>query len=365
MDDGAEAVRRVARVFDEIAEDYDQSGVSFFGPIAEGLVELLDPRPGEHLVDVGCGRGALTFPAARAVGPGGRVTRVDISPTMVDLTRQAASDAGLVQIETAVVTPDGLGLPEAAADVVASSLVLFFAPDPESTLATWMRLLRRAGGSASPPSGEPDPTWKRVEQLFAPHLPPALLDARTSGEAGPFSSDEGVEGLFARCGATDVRSVRRPLDVHFDDATAWRRFSMSTGQRAFSAVRARGAPRAAVPRGGRDPRGRAHRRRGHRGGPERALHPRSASGLSHGPAQRVAQRLLGIDPGGVRLGHQRQQPVAEVGLAVAGVGQVARDRRSPLQHLGRGQQRRQTGTDPVVGRRGAGSGPRAPCARPP
>jgi ubiquinone/menaquinone biosynthesis C-methylase UbiE len=233
MDAGAEAVRRVARVFDEIAEDYDQSGVSFFGPIAEGLVELLDPRPGEHLVDVGCGRGALTFPAARAVGPDGRVTAVDISPTMVDLTRQVATEAGLAQVETMVVTPDGLDLPEATADVVASSLVLFFAPDPEATLASWIRLLTPDGRLGIATFGEADRTWKRVEQLFAPHLPPALLDARTSGEAGPFSSDEGVEGLFARCGATDVRSVRRPLEVHFDDAAAWRRFSMSTGQRAF------------------------------------------------------------------------------------------------------------------------------------
>jgi ubiquinone/menaquinone biosynthesis C-methylase UbiE len=233
MDDGAEAVRRVARVFDEIAEDYDQSGVSFFAPIADGLVELLDPRPGDHLVDVGCGRGALTFPAARAVGPEGRVTAVDISPTMVDLTRQAAAEAGLAQVETREVTADGLGLPEDTADVVASSLVLFFAPDPEATLGSWIRLLAPHGRIGIATFGEADPTWKRVEQLFAPHLPPALLDARTSGEAGPFSSDEGVEGLFTRCGATDVRSVGRALEVHFDDAEAWRRFSMSTGQRAF------------------------------------------------------------------------------------------------------------------------------------
>lgn len=233
MDEQAEAVRRVARVFDELAEDYDQSGVSFFEPIADGLVDLLAPAAGEHLVDVGCGRGAVTLRAARAVGPGGRVTAIDIAPAMVELTRQAAHDAGLAQVTTAVVDPEDLGVAEGSADVVASSLVLFFAPDPEATLTSWVRLLAPGGRIGISTFGDPDPTWERVDALFRPHLPPALLDARTTGQAGPFSSDDAVERLFDACGATDQRTERRALDIHFPDAEAWRRFSMSTGQRAF------------------------------------------------------------------------------------------------------------------------------------
>ena len=152
---------------------------------------------------------------------------------MVELTRRAAVEAGLSQVDTALVAPEALGLPEGAADVVASSLVLFFAPDPAETLRSWVRLLAPGGRIGISTFGDADATWKSVDRLFRPYLPPALLDARTSGEAGPFASDEGVEQLFASCGATDLRSVRRPLDIHFDDASAWRRFSMSTGQRAF------------------------------------------------------------------------------------------------------------------------------------
>lgn len=228
-----DAAARVGQVFDEIAPDYDQSGVAFFAPIAEELVGLLALRPGERVVDVGCGRGALTLPAARAVGPGGRVTAVDIAPSMVDLTRQAAEDAGLSQVETAVITADALGLPEGSADVVAASLVLFFAPDPPATLTSWLRLLEPGGRLGISTFGEADPTWRQVDRLFDPYLPPALLDARTSGRSGPFSSDEGVEELFTTAGATDVRTARVPFHVHFPDAEGWRRFSMSTGQRAF------------------------------------------------------------------------------------------------------------------------------------
>jgi ubiquinone/menaquinone biosynthesis C-methylase UbiE len=228
-----DAAARVGKVFEEIAEDYDQSGVAFFGPIAEGLVGLLDLTPGERVVDVGCGRGALTLPAARAVGETGRVTAVDIAPAMVDLTRRAAADAALPQVDTAVVTADALGLPEASADVVASSLVLFFAPDPLATLEAWLRLLVAGGRIGISTFGDPDETWQQVERLFHPYLPPALLDARTSGRSGAFASDAGVEQLFADAGAHDVLTTRRALEVHFPDAEAWRRFSMSTGQRAF------------------------------------------------------------------------------------------------------------------------------------
>jgi len=48
-------------MFDGIAPSHDQSGVPFFGTIAGGLVDLLAPRPGERVLDVGAGRGAVTL----------------------------------------------------------------------------------------------------------------------------------------------------------------------------------------------------------------------------------------------------------------------------------------------------------------
>src|SRR5690349_6541124 len=56
-----DAAARVGRVFEEIAEDYDQTGVEFFAPISLGMVDLLELDEAERVVDVGCGRCALTF----------------------------------------------------------------------------------------------------------------------------------------------------------------------------------------------------------------------------------------------------------------------------------------------------------------
>jgi ubiquinone/menaquinone biosynthesis C-methylase UbiE len=233
VDRPGDATAGVARLFDELAEDYDQSGVAFFAPIAEGLVDLLELAPGERVVDIGCGRGAVTIPAARAVGPTGSVTAVDIAPTMVEYTRRMASDLGYGHVHTALATADGVGLPDKSVDVVASSLVLFFAPDPGSALSSWVRLLVPGGRIGIATFGAPDSTWERVDALFRPYLPAQLLDARTTGQSGPFATDEGMEALLAASGAVGVGTVRRPVRVHFDDARQWRRFSMSTGQRAF------------------------------------------------------------------------------------------------------------------------------------
>ena len=233
MDDQEQQSRRVAQVFDSVADDYDQSGVAFFAPIAEGLVDALELTPGERVVDIGCGRGAVTFRAADAVGESGSVTAVDISPAMVELTRRGAAEQGLTQVRTAVVEPGETGVADGSADVVTASLVLFFAADPQATLRSWMRLLAPGGRLGLATFGDADPTWQRIDDLFRPYLPPQLLDPRTTGTAGPFASDEGMEELCRACGGKDTRTVRTRLQVHFRDAAQWRAFSMGTGQRMF------------------------------------------------------------------------------------------------------------------------------------
>jgi hypothetical protein len=81
--------------------------------------------------------------------------------------------------------------------------------------------------------GVADPTWDRIDQLFRPYLPPQMLDARTTGAAGPFQSDAGVEGLFTAANWVEAWSAELVLPVRFESADQWYRFSMSIGQRGF------------------------------------------------------------------------------------------------------------------------------------
>lgn len=229
----SEQVAQVTAVFDMIADDYDQSGVGFFQPIADQLAAVLEPQPGERALDIGCGRGAVALRLAEAVGDAGHVTAVDVAPAMVSLTRAAAERAGLGNVSAEVMDATVPSLQEGSFDVLASSLVLFFLPGPDAALERWLRLLRPGGRAGITTFGGQDDTWKHIDGLFKPYLPPQMLDARTSGSGGPFASDAGMEELMRAAGATDVRTVGQDLPVRFADAEQWRAFSMSTGQRAM------------------------------------------------------------------------------------------------------------------------------------
>ncbi|MGN6299553.1 MAG: class I SAM-dependent methyltransferase [Angustibacter sp.] len=233
--DDAPPAARNARLFDALADSYDAVGVDFFGPIADGLLELLAPRRGERFVDLGCGKGALLLPAAQAVGGHGRAVGVDVSEGMLSAAR-AAADEREVAVELVVGDAQAPALPAQTFDVVGSSLVLFFLADPPAALAAWRELLVPGGRLGVSTFGAQDDVWRAVDDVFTPYLPQHVLDARTSGGRGPFASDEGMERLLADAGLTDVRTVSRPLRVRFRDADHWAAFSMSTGQRAMWAA---------------------------------------------------------------------------------------------------------------------------------
>ncbi len=231
--EATERSRQVAAIFDRVAQTYDSVGVPWFTPIAERLVHELAPAAGERALDVGCGRGAALFPLADAVGPTGSVVGIDIAPNMITALQPDvdARRLGNVQVrEKNAASPD---LGGATFDLLASSLVLFFIPDPQAALARWHDLLVPGGRVGISTFGPQDPHWLRVDEVFRPHLPQQLLDARTSGTSGPFGSDEGVEGLLRGAGFVDVRTEQLDLSVTFRDVDEWHTWTRSHGQRAM------------------------------------------------------------------------------------------------------------------------------------
>ncbi|WP_404388524.1 class I SAM-dependent methyltransferase [Humibacillus xanthopallidus] len=243
----AEAQQRragVADLFDQLAPLYDQSGVPWFGPIAQRLVALVGPQPGEHALDIGAGRGAATFPLREAVGATGHVTAVDLSPAMVGLLEREALERGVAGIYAIVGEAGPATLGAERFDVVTASLVLFFDPDAESTLRGWFELLRpRTGRLGITSFAGIDEHWAAAEAALLAHAPAGALDPRTTGTRGPFASSEALESLFRACGASQVETVVEPLLVTFPDAAAWRAWTMGFGLRQFWAS----VPESALP----------------------------------------------------------------------------------------------------------------------
>lgn len=204
-----------------------------FQPIAERLVAELAPQPGERALDVGCGRGAVLLRLARAVGPSGALAGIDLSPRMAAAAREAVAACGVADNDVRVGDAMQPEWPPSSFDVIASSLVLFFLPEPVEALKRWRELLVDGGRLGVSTFGQYSPSWKAVDAVFEPYLPPGMRDARTSGATGPFGSDQGVEQLFEDAGLTEIRTTSMNVDVRFRDAEHWYEWSWSVGARAM------------------------------------------------------------------------------------------------------------------------------------
>ena len=169
---------------------------------------------------------------ARAVLPSGTLDAIDVSPAMVEHTAALLSADGL-PARVQVMDATDPQLPPASFDLVASSLVLFFLPDPPAALARWVALLAPGGRIGLTTFGDEHPVWTQLNDLFRPWVPPGMLDPKVVGPDAPFATDAGMETLLRDAGATDVRTVTLRLDVPWGDVDGWKAFSMSTGQRAM------------------------------------------------------------------------------------------------------------------------------------
>lgn len=227
------AIQRVATLFDSVAPTYEAVGAPWFEPICRRLVEEMDPRDGDVVLDAGCGRG-VAFPAlAAAVGTAGRVVGLDISPGMVERARELVEHRRLHHVEVRLMDVAAPTLPRASFSMVLSSLVLFFLPDPAAALRAWHDLLVPSGRLGVITFAERDPQWVEVDGLLTPYLPPQMRDARTTGVAGPFASDAGMADLVAAAGFDRVHTVRWDQPLVLRDVEHWRTWTMSLGQRAM------------------------------------------------------------------------------------------------------------------------------------
>lgn len=102
-------------------------------------------RPGERVIDIGCGAGIDSLIAAKKVGPNGKVIGIDMTEAMLDKARQASETADLKQVEFRLGHAENLPVPDNWADVVISNGVINLTPDKEATFREMARALKPEG----------------------------------------------------------------------------------------------------------------------------------------------------------------------------------------------------------------------------
>lgn len=106
-------------------------------------------KPGETVVDLGCGGGIDVLLAAQKVGPTGKAIGIDMTPQMLDLARRNAAkgvnDQPVVNVEFHLGTIDKLPLLDASVDCVISNCVINLALDKPAVFREIARVLKPRG----------------------------------------------------------------------------------------------------------------------------------------------------------------------------------------------------------------------------
>ncbi len=110
-----------------------------------GNIVHLNLKPGEKVLDLGCGRGGETLLAAAAVGTEGFVWGLDLTPRMLDLARERALTENIYNIEFVQGSMEQIPLPDASLDAVLSNCAINHAPDKLKVYHEIFRVLKPGG----------------------------------------------------------------------------------------------------------------------------------------------------------------------------------------------------------------------------
>ncbi|KAF1986066.1 S-adenosyl-L-methionine-dependent methyltransferase [Aulographum hederae CBS 113979] len=138
----------IQKMYDPRSDKYNDSWHPSFAKL---MVEKVSPKHGDHLLDLACGTGLVTFPAVDAVGPSGSVTGVDISSGMLAQARKKLEEEGEkynnVRLFQHDIT-DLAGLSEIEAgkfDVITCASAFVLLENPEEALREWSKYLKPGG----------------------------------------------------------------------------------------------------------------------------------------------------------------------------------------------------------------------------
>jgi SAM-dependent methyltransferase len=183
-------------------------------------------RPGERVLDVGCGGGKTSLAAARAVGVEGAVVGADLSTPLSVLASRRAGEAGAENVTFCVVDMQSDTVDGGPFDVALSQFGVMFFDEPVTAFANIRAHLKPGGRIAFAcwQTGERNPWF--FASAIADLLPPPLSPAPGKSPTGPFSLGDTAQtaSILRSAGFLEVRStvhdlaVDAPQDSIVDDA---------------------------------------------------------------------------------------------------------------------------------------------------
>jgi ubiquinone/menaquinone biosynthesis C-methylase UbiE len=213
-------MRRVQRYgWDKAAPVYEEFWAAQLVPAQERLLERAHLKPGERVLDVACGTGLASFPAAELVGSDGFVLGTDISAAMISDATAIAAERGVANAIFVRTDAEELKLAddEAPFDVALCALGLMYVPDP-------IEAIRKMAERVRPDGRVVAAVWGHRRNCGWAEIFP-IVDARVESDVCPMFFGLGTGDAlalgFSQAGLRQITEDRITVTLDYpDDASA-------------------------------------------------------------------------------------------------------------------------------------------------
>jgi SAM-dependent methyltransferase len=205
------STERIRAKYDQLADRYEEL-FFYVADAGRRLLEYADPAPGDRVLDVGAGRGAV---ARAALARGCAVTAVDASAGMV---ARLAADFPLATARQ--MDAGRLDLPDGSFELVTAGFVLQVLDDPAAALAEFRRVLAPGGMFAMSLERQAPGRLAWLHELNAEFFtPPAPAGAPPEPQKAPMVAVD-VSRLLTEGGFVDQHVVEVEMPLPLDDPDA-------------------------------------------------------------------------------------------------------------------------------------------------
>jgi SAM-dependent methyltransferase len=188
--------------------------------IHQAVIERLDPQPGQRLLDVASGTGAV---AELAATTGAEVVGVDIAPALIEQAKERAAERGL-DIDYRVGDAEALDFEDGSFDLVTSTCGVMFAPDHQA-VARELARVTKPGGRIALACWAPESKMAKLFGVMRPFQP-----TPPAGVASPFDfgGEDYVRDLLGQDFELEFVTDESVLEADSGEAV-WALFSSEYG----------------------------------------------------------------------------------------------------------------------------------------
>jgi len=190
------------------------------------LLRALDLRPGERILDIGCGGGPATSAAAAAVGGAGSAVGADISAPLIELARSRVAAKGLTNVSFQIRDVQQERIEGGPFDVAMSQFGVMFFDEPRTAFANIRGHIISGGrlGFACWQSTAENPWF--IGPALKDFVPAPPQPAPGKSPTGPFAfaDSDYVRGILQAAGFADIAvasheyEIEAPENAIIDDA---------------------------------------------------------------------------------------------------------------------------------------------------